>query len=205
LVFIAAGILLLAITFLLAGTHELRPIPVQRDLVPVLAPAAAMRLADAYLDSLPKDKQPAFRIDARNDFLVWFFQGFIRPQGSGSPFSDAPTQAAFEAGQAYGRDHPSMRDEVMSGFGYVQTEVTGKWTRAFEGSILVLESAPDERLWLGCFRECESEIPSSRDHTHETEPIAVKVTGYLSPPGRYGHMGTWPRELLAAKIVREGG
>jgi hypothetical protein len=58
-----------------------------------------------------------------------------------------------------------MRDEIMAGFGYTQTEVTGKWIRAFEGSMLVLESAPNERLWLGCFRECQSEIPSMRSHT----------------------------------------
>ena len=160
-----------------------------------------MQLADAYLDSLPKGKDPADRSNARIDYLVWFFEGFVRPQGSNSPFSDDATQVAFHAGQTHWRDHPSMRSEMMAGFGYVETEVTGKWIVGFEASFLVPDSVAGERWWLGSLGNVQSDI--SPDSRSSDGGVTVRVSGYLSPPGRYGHMNGYARQLLAAKIARE--
>ena len=165
-------------------------------------PMVVQQLADKYISSLPRSALPSGRTAADQTYWVFFFEGFTSP-GSQMLGKKGIPREAFDAGQAYWRSHPDKRKEIMLGFGYSEVALEGTWLTGFEASRFVPKRAPESRYWLQPLEGAGSEISLSPKGTVESQP--VRVRGYLSPPGRYGHMGMYDRQIFATRIARGGG
>lgn len=84
----------------------------------------------------------------------------------------------------------------------VPQRFSGTWTFQFETSAFQLDNGGD-RYWLSGEGAVWNEIiapingsgrgPWGREH--------LVVEGYLSPPGQYGHLGAYTRELRVTRVI----
>ncbi|WP_143450307.1 hypothetical protein [Janthinobacterium sp. BJB446] len=155
-------------------------------------PAVVLDYASAFVQTQAADKQSPAR---RAEYAQWFFQGLTHPSG-GIVTQSTAMRDAYTNGQRYWRDHPSGRDAIMAGYGYLPIEREGIWSRGFERSVFQAADAGAGAWWLDSFggvawREVGLTAPNS---THE-QP-RVHIAGYLSPQGHYGHLGAYEHEVL---------
>jgi hypothetical protein len=103
--------------------------------------------------------------------------------------------------------HPESVDSVMKGYGYSYVEVTGKYQVGFENSYFALATPLNDRpatepkadtrpspWWLSVFGSVDSNNSEIKSRFGPCDNLHVK--GYLSPKGRYGHLGGAEREFL---------
>jgi hypothetical protein len=166
------------------------------------APTRALRLANAYIERLAVPPSESERDEIRLQFTHEFFLGFTGPEdsliGSGAP------QAGFRAGQKF--RHTASASQVrhtMEEFGYAYTEAEGTWGTGFEVSCFRPRSMPDESWWLSGFGDTKYAMPKRRDAS--SGPVYFRVTGYLSPKGKCGHLGGYDRQFYATRVVHIKG
>jgi hypothetical protein len=163
-------------------------------------PPAVVKLAEAYVKSAP-GKAKAIE-DPKRDFQRTFLLGFTTPNVSVGNPNDAE-EKGLEAGKAYRRDHPEKGKEILEGYGYVATEADGFWRAGFEVSDFKPKAKPKETWWITVLRE-EGAAREGAERVRVKQGIdgvQVHVSGFLSPPGHYGHFGVGQRELFATSIT----
>ena len=163
-----------------------------------VAPPAARRMTNAYVASLYEaHKPPADNESVLDEFLRSFFLGYTRP-GVHLSGSDVSVKG-FQAGREYRHAKPEKIEETIEGFGYRTIEAKGLWRVGLEHKELFPHEHPGEVWWLELLEDVqidlETEIGSSID-----KGISVCVTGFLSPEGRYGHLGGYRHQLFASGI-----
>ncbi len=162
-----------------------------------LAPPEVVRLADAYVTSLPQQESAAHAKEIRNDFTTRFFRGFINPDGSISGGTSAG-RAGFNAGQQYRRSNPDKLKQTMEGFGYAATNAQGIWAVGFEHSGFRPDGHSGREWWLAPLPVAGA--AGAVDHLVPRQGGRVRISGFLSPRGQYGHLGTYEHEFFATNI-----
>jgi hypothetical protein len=178
------------------GTTSVTPLPGRSP-----TPPAVLRLADTYVGSLAGPRSQD-RNDIRDDFSRSFFEGFTMPGDTMLGGTEAGRRG-FLAGQEYRRANPTKIKETMEGFGYTAVEVDGVWTVSFEHSGFCPRSQPTQTWWLSYFGDTRSDLP--KDKKIPDEGVHIRVTGYLSPSGHFGHLGDYDHEFFATSISKAGG
>lgn len=188
-------------------------------------PDFVVKLADAHIASL-KEK-PDDMMEARKTFCAMFLYGYtdfaqlqyadfaqLHAQDNSLP----PELAGVDAAIRYRETHPESAHRVLTAFGYKKVIRTGMWRCGFEMSQFVSSDAKKPGWWLRIYTDCKEgklrwkrfsklkaryEIPDelrkSIDDKRGAE-ASVRIVGYLSPIGEYGHLGSYTRELLAIQI-----
>lgn len=158
-------------------------------------PDFVLRIARAA-QALPEAAAARARGDAVQEFARWFFEGFTHPNG-GNALQDPYMHTAWEGGQAFWRERPDRRDEIMAGYGYARVEADGTWQRGFERSAFTPQDRPGETWWVTSFGGVRwTDLQPGQPDAHFTA-ARVHLSGYLSPQGRHGHLGQYERMLLA--------
>jgi hypothetical protein len=138
----------------------------------------------------------------REDFCSSFFLGFKSPDATMSGGTEA-AQRGFVAGQEYRRANPAKLEETMLGFGYTVVEVSGVWTISFEHSGFRPDTQPKQTWWLSQFGDMQSDLP--KGEKIPVKGVHIRVRGYLSPSGQFGHLDSYDHEFLATSISKIGG
>jgi hypothetical protein len=166
-------------------------------------PLAAREAADAYFASLPNPPSERERRQERELYYLMFFDGFVSPW-SRIESGDAQSKQAHEAGKAYWRSHQEDLGKIMAGFGYTPVEIEGRWRPGAESSeFRPRGSASTGTWWLSMLEKVDSDLPKPRDYPGDG--FSLRITGYLSPPGRHGHMGMNEHYFFATKIRQVPG
>jgi hypothetical protein len=159
-------------------------------------PDVVLEYADAFSKAQTvKEQLPAGRTFSE-EYAYWFFRGFTHPFGGVVTPVDLMSDA-YTQGQAYWRDYPSERAGIFAGYGYLPIEREGVWSRGFEKSSFQAAGADaGDSWWVTSFdgtalRDIDIDPSSSR-----TDNTRVRIVGYLSPKGRYGHMGAYKQQVL---------
>jgi hypothetical protein len=158
---------------------------------------------------------------ARSDFARAFLQGYSTP-GSTIPVnatlcSSRMNGRGWNAGQAYRRAHPDSVAQVMREYGYNEFEGAGTWTVGFEAGgfqpdPVTQASSPNspQTCWYLAIihgtdldAQLEQIVPSGARLRGGT--LRVNVRGFLSRPGRFGHLGVCERQLYAVSVTTNGG
>jgi hypothetical protein len=110
-------------------------------------------------------------------------------------------QDAYTNGQTYWRDHPSDRAKIFSEYGYVAVEREGLWSHGFEKSAFEASGASGGKWWMtplgdGPWKEVGLEQGTGNALSH------IRIVGYLSPKGNYGHLGAYEHEVLVTAGAR---
>jgi hypothetical protein len=167
----------LALLALLAGSAAAADVP------PLVA-----TLAQDYIAAHP-DARPYLEPTVAASYAREFLDGFLAPDGSRSG-GPALSLDAYHAGQAYRNAHPQALNAILTGYGYVRVNKLGRWTDGFEVSLFEPEDARGG-WWVGYLRRQPDRPPPGR----------VRMDGYLSPEGEYGHLGMFRHQVLAISIT----
>ena len=170
----------------------------------VAGPAVAQQQAEVYIANLSPQPMGSEREGIRQEFTRTFFSGFTDPTAS-LIGSDA-AEHGFHAGQNFRRHcDASEVKKTMEDYGYVATEATGKWIVRFEVSVFRPRDVPDQGWWLEGFGDTRYIYPKKGEETNQ--PVYYHISGFLSPKGRYGHLGGYDHEFYATKVVyvKDGG
>lgn len=163
-------------------------------------PDVVRQLADAFAQSHSEKEQLPPGRSVRDEYAHHFFLGYTHPSG-GVYTQSALLQEAYTHGQAYWRDHPSERTGILSAYGYVSVEREGDWSRGFEISAFEPLGIDGERWWMTPFGNGRwSEVGLQQNHTQNSQS-RVRIVGYLSPAGHYGHLGAYAHEVLVTSGV----
>lgn len=196
---------------LCSSTHAETPVP---DFV--------VKLADAHLESL--ESTPDDLAEARKRFCTMFLWGctdFAHLEVPDDSFP--PEMAGVNAAVRYRNDHPDSMHRVLTGYGYERLTIEGKWRTGFEMSQFVNKDVAKPGWWLSHSAGCKEgnlnwkhlpklKLDYNTSHRqrkliddHRGAEADIRVTGYLSPIGEYGHLNSYSRELLATKIEPPNG
>lgn len=163
-------------------------------------PDVILRFADTFARSQTAEQPlPAGRT-VRSEYAVWFFQGFTHPSGGISTKSDL-MRDAYANGQRYWRDHPAERADVFSGYGYVAVVREGVWSRGFEKSAFQPADADGGEWWMNSFGEVDWRDVGLIPPSSANDRPRLRIAGYLSPKGHYGHLGAYEHEVLVTSGV----
>jgi len=132
-----------------------------------------------------------------------FFDGFACGPSCGTSGGSTLQTDAYMAGVSYRTDHPRDVDNIMSGFGYRRLVVEGVWSIAMEKSLFAPNDQSGQAWWLEFFGNPDVIWPPQTPgaSTQRSGDFLVRVTGYLSPEGHYGHGGRETRQVLAVAIA----
>jgi hypothetical protein len=165
-------------------------------------PDVVLEYADSFEQSQIVKEQLRPGRTLRDEYANYFFQGFTHP--SGEVFTkSALIQDAYTHGQAYWRDHPSERTKIFSEYGYVPVEREGVWSRGFEKSAFEPSDADGERWWMSPFGQGAWSQVGLDQASRGSTPSRVRIVGYLSPKGHYGHLGAYEHEVLVTSGTHE--
>lgn len=154
--------------------------------------------ADSSTQAQTADGQAAYDGGAHEDYAKYFFLGFRHPS-NGMAIASPLLQAAYTRGQAFWRDHPAERAQVFAAHGYVAIEREGFWSRGFERDAF----EPGDGSGAGWWIESLGDQPwSATGLAPNGLRSHVRIVGYLSPKGQYGHLGGYEHELLVSSGVR---
>jgi len=135
------------------------------------------------------------------EFARGFLQGFTSPKSELWSAMHGGFWHGHHVGQTYFAEHPESVDSVMSGFGYEKIEAYGKWDVGFEVCTFIPDDGSHDGLWsLSSFGAEWPKGTEVRPGEYVIHSMRLHVAGYLSPPGRYGHLGYCPREIFATTI-----
>lgn len=144
-------------------------------------------LADAAYEQTRHDETDPDRFAM--DFAKGYLAGLTSPQAT--ILGGAPGfEAGVRAGQAAAPIRFEMYEQYFLEWGHTKVSARGVYTPRFESS----DFQPDdgaESWWLTFSTYCERPA-------YVTAPLTV--TGFLSPPGHYGHFGGWKHELIVTSI-----
>jgi hypothetical protein len=161
-------------------------------------PDVVIQYANAFAQSQPIKGTPADQA-LYEEYARYFFQGYTHPSG-GAYTDSALIQDAYMRGQVYWRDHPAERAAIFSGYGYVPVEREGVWSRGFEKSDFEPSGADGDKWWITTFGGRPwSEV--GLDRGMENGRARIRIVGYLSPKGHYGHLGAYEHEVLVTSGV----
>jgi len=135
--------------------------------------------------------------DIRRCYLHSFFSGYTNPNGTMTG-GDPADFAGFQAGQEYRRAHPTELKQTMEGFGYTTTNAHGSWRVFFEHSVFRPQNEAGRGWWLTPLPDPETNEPP--DQHVPADGRVVRISGFLSPEGRYGHLGICDREFFATNV-----
>jgi hypothetical protein len=166
------------------------------------APAAEMptivaQYAEAFVQAHPDEKTQAGRTVAE-EYGWWFFRGFTSLFGR-SAWAEEPFIEAYRLGQLYWRDHPSERADIFAGYGYLPVEKTGKWWRGFEVTAFSPEDDPNPNWWMTTIQSFDWRsvgVMPDKPKLGRGVRAHIRINGYVSPVGHYGHLGGFKREVL---------
>jgi hypothetical protein len=161
------------------------------------APGAVVRLANGYVASVQQQEDGARENDIRRSFLRAFFWGFVNPKGTLSGGTPAD-HAGYQAGQLYWRTNAAKLKETMEGFGYTATNAQGDWSVGFERSVFRAGGDSGRGWWLRPLPSPESSQATDPDLPESGGP--VRIAGFLSAKGRYGHLGMCEYQFFATNI-----
>jgi hypothetical protein len=157
-------------------------------------PDVVLQYADAFAQRQTVQEQLPPGRTVRDQYAHFFFQGYTHP--AGAVFTKSPlVQDAYTHGQNYWREHPLERAKIFSEYGYVAVERQGMWSRGFEKSAFEPSDGDGGRWWMSPLGE------GPWKETGLDQGGRVRIVGYLSPKGHYGHMGAYEHEVL----VTSGG
>jgi hypothetical protein len=125
-------------------------------------------------------------------FAEGYMHGLTMPGGMIS--STAPGfNEGVQAGQQIAPIPLPEYERYMLAFSCTKRTVSGTYTPRFESSDFQPDGVP-ERWWL-----------TRSGYSNPERPVTgrVVVSGFLTPPGNYGHFGGWPREFIAVTIEPE--
>lgn len=181
----------------IGATNSNTPAPGQSP-----APPAVLQLADAYVNSVP-DQKPSGGRDIRKDFLLGFFRGFTMPGATSGGGGPEAHRQGFLAGLKYRKANPAKIKETMEGFGYTATEAEGILTVSLEHSGFRPSNQATQNWWFSSLGDVQSDLP--RGKKIPREGVRIRVTGYLSSSGHYGHLNNYDHEFFATSISKVGG
>lgn len=157
------------------------------------APAEALRMAEAWLETRSQSQSIA-AAELRDRYLRDFFDGFTAAGAQERP----KATEGFAAGVAYRREHPDRERAVMLGFGYEVVACAGEYTVGFENVWLRPAHQSGEKWWV----QPMVPLPSADGEPGQLATTRrIRVGGYLSPPGKHGHLSAYPRLLLATSMT----
>jgi hypothetical protein len=163
-------------------------------------PDVVIRLADAYYDSLAYEERSPHRNKVRFEFSRGFFDGFTR--GITVDHPETAREHGYRAGTAMRAAHPERLKEIMEAHDCMEATAEGTWTTGFETSEFVPDGPPPgTQWWLSQLQDNVFSFMDAKDHSandYRNFPrTRVRVKGYLSPKGGYGHLSTFKREFHA--------
>ena len=128
-----------------------------------------------------------------------FLRGFICGPGCARSPQDALSYDAYMAGVSYRSEHPASVDAIMSEFGFSHIEVEGIWREGDELSVFTPDDRPGEKWWFESFGKNIEWSPSqsSQPRSDSDQGVRLRINGYLSPEGWWGHLGGYSQEFLA--------
>jgi hypothetical protein len=149
-------------------------------------------------DFLPAKNPAENRERFAHAYADGYFEGVVHANRSLIPSNPGTAyEHGILAGKKALREDPRVFQQVMKAFGYQEMEASGTWETGFEHSRFVADGASTGQAWwlsfLDTSRLPERPSPSSRG---DLVTVRLKVHGYLSTLGRYGHMGGSGREFL---------
>ena len=170
-----------------------------RGRVGVESPIAA-GYADTYVVTLGLSPGSCEASAARYRFMDGFFMGFRDPRRIVEVIPEVRDgNTGFQAGQKYRVDHPDSTDEVYASFGFSPVAVVGTMERRYEVSSFSPNSDySGEKWWFEIIPRAKlgllpgGLLPVGR-------PIRIK--GYVSRRGRYGHLDGYDRQLYVSDLV----
>lgn len=176
----------------------------QRQLAEFPHPKEALREADAYFDSLPYFWRTPHRDKVRVEFLRGYFNGFVTPGEITMVGKHDACWHGVKAGQVYRRTHPAKLKETMEDFGYTAAVARGRWLSGFEISdFRPLGGGRDKSWWLSALTSTAFEF--AKDVTIPHDGISLRVEGFLSPKGAFGHLNGYDHEFYATQISTWNG
>ena len=163
-------------------------------------PAVVVQLAESYASAQTNAEKMPLGRTLLEEYALHFYQGFTHPHGGILTISDI-YKTAYTEGQYYWREHPNERNDIFAGYGYVPVEKVGTWSIGFERSSFVPEDQGEEKWSVSSLGDVKwSELtPGQVDPTFTK--ARVRIIGYLSPIGSYGHLGGYRREILATSFT----
>lgn len=175
-------------------------LPELRAYSAVLESSIGARFADEYftvwrtpLDSCEKRRQRAIFIEA---FFAGYRAGMLI---DGDPTTEVRLmRAGAQVGEAYRRANPNSEAATYASFGYTAVTVSGTWTTGFETSRFMPEEGYEgEEWWLDPLpalarKMTEGDLPK--------QGLAVRISGYVSGPGRHGHLGVYQRRVYVREM-----
>lgn len=157
-------------------------------------PESVVKLAGAYAAAHPDEKLSSER-SVLDEYAIGFFLGFTR--------ADESLRRSGIRGESYARgasrwrSGQERREQTFAEFGYVRVELCGVFSVGYESS----NFTPDGQLsgyWLNGLPDYQSDVP--RNGGPGIKTYRAHVIGFLSPSGRYGHLGYSRQELLAHSV-----
>jgi hypothetical protein len=161
------------------------------------------------------------REHSRSVFVRAFLGGYANPEST-IPVNPALSEsrmngAGWSAGQAYRRANPESVPQIMRAYGYREFEGAGTWTVGFEAGGFQPDSAGEvsgassrRACWYLAFirsanlnEQLGQIVP--RDTRSRNVALRVRVNGYVSELGQFGHLGVCQRQVYAVSMVADGG
>jgi hypothetical protein len=164
-------------------------------------PAVVREYASTFVKSHAQEQQLSGERTVADDYALWFFQGYTHPQGGAFTASDIRSEA-YKTGQAYWNAHPSERAAIFAGFGYQAVEREGIWSRGFEMSAFQPDDAEKAAWWMTTLGGVAWQDVGLVQSGPTARQMRVHIVGYVSPAGRYGHLGAYAREVLVTSALR---
>lgn len=169
--------------------------------------------ATRYIQSLPEPERPGHRDQIFEAFARQFVRGLKNGVQSWSAKTEALDSIAYNAGKEYRRENPQDALRLISqsyeNTGYAEIRIEGVWTIGFETSSLEAAALGGNKCWLwvpssamGQVFPLTDEERSNRSLTWQLRSATVRVHGFLSPPGRHGHLGSYRCAIDAIEVSR---
>lgn len=174
-------------------------------------PEFVVRQSKEYLESLPM--RTANEALSTLRFCDTFLDGYLSPGGALCASSQLD-RVAYLAGQRARKEHPDGFAQTVADFGYVPFSGAGTWTvgfevSAFEPDTRVQAQVPSPYLMWASSAGMPVEFPKALQRQSgaagRLHSARVYVEGYVSPQGKYGHLGMYSRLLLVVAAHPEEG
>lgn len=158
------------------------------------------------------------RSEFRSVFAKAFLRGYADHEGT---ISTDPTwlwsrlfNAGWIAGQAYRIAHPGSLADIMHEYGFSEFTGTGSWTIGFEAGTFQSDTVrissgdwPQSCWYLETIRSEELDAQLAEiippEEILEYRTLRVRVGGYVSELGQFGHLGKCEREVYAVSVAEE--
>jgi hypothetical protein len=161
----------------------------------------AAAYADKYVATLGLPSKSCEARAARYKFIDGFFMGFRGPHKVVEVIPEVRDgNAGFQAGQKYRQEHPDAVDGVYASFGFSPVNVVGTMDRRYEVSSFSPSSDfVGETWWFEIASGAKLDLLPG--NLLPVEKL-IRVKGYVSKRGRYGHLDDYDRQLYVSELVR---